>query len=753
MDTLIPDAAPVADVPDGVRPEFHAAVGKYFNDNRDLIAEHVAARPKSNMDLINEQRAARGMAPVNGMPPANIYADANAKAGINSDGTPVRQPDEMRAHDPNAETFEGQQAQTMLDVGRFAAPIAAEATGVPALARGGSNMVEGVRSGRPLQAIAGVGEAALGAVGAGSLARGMNGAGNALSAVADKIYATGPRVAATTAAVAVPNAALAAQDDATDTAKRKAEYVSKHPAVSALTDQLSQLDSADPGLKDLMAQRDAQIKRLVPLDQKNALSKAQADSIRANVAVVLNGDDGKGGINGQIENYRQSGPLAQHHEVLNAQLKNAQDNASEEFLANAPFRDRHPGVAEGLGVGGALIAGGLSGANAIKSNMADRLVTVPSINRSADAVERAAMGSTTQPGRLASIIGAKPQTIAPNEPAFAQAQRTLTNKLDSRGDNPSGGYLGNAAMGTVLSQEARVIPEEADAFAFGPGHPTGDAARGALSDPKYWASGMVPSMLAGGSAASVGKLAGNLATAQKPDLARAQTMASLKFDTQMPKRQLPAPPPSLFDRLGNAGMSGVEATFERMGLDRYGNRAPTQPGSRPSPAAKTGTEVTPPVGPPGEGPTVQPPVNPPGPGPRPGSQGGRMPSKSYVRSPEQSATQSYISSELGAGKDVPGRGPVTDYLQQQGFSKPVVPSQNRLDKADEMARSMKASGIDDATTSKVMESLMKSGKYGLPGIAAGASNAFLDDNPDAEPTHHSFRQTRDNETGQYGTFK
>jgi len=426
-------------------------------------------------------------------------------------------------------------------------PAAFEATGIPSVVRGVKDVGKGYSEGDGLRAAAGAGQIALGVMPGAGLFRGGRAAMSAATA-------TAPRTAATLGAAMVPMAGADVRDARASSGDKLRTAVESDPAVQQHRARLEQLR--------------AEQQRILSTPIKG-LNRASADAARERMAGPLNeevatlvGTPDKPGL-----------------------IKQAEDAAAKGYRENAPFRERYPGTAEALLYGGAALAAGIPFANTLKAGMADRFVHQPAMIRQAETVENALRGSTTQPGAVNRLMGAQPTTLAPNQGVFETERATLQNMLAAQAARePS--HLGQMAAGTAIMQEARMIPEEVDAISFPYGHPTREAATNALMNQSYYASGMVPSLLAGVGAGHVGNTAGRMLTpGQRPDMARAQAAADLQWRGKAPAADVP---PSRMERIGEAATQRVESWLQPRSPGSPGAGTPSSPGGVP-PAAGTGT--------------------------------------------------------------------------------------------------------------------------------------------------------------------
>ena len=410
--------------------------------------------------------------------------------------------------------------------------LPAEFTGVPAAVRGGKNLGRGIAEGDAARAVAGAAEGALGVLpGVGK----VPGVGALISSV-PKTVATGTALGATTLPLHTRDAVAEANASISD-------YINN-----------------DPEVRRLRAERDKVMSERVKVNEKHAKSgketQKQALSPFNAQLEAFDGSADKPGLIGQAE-----------------------ERARKAFLADAPFRTRHPGTAEALFMGGLGMGAFLPFASNVKHNIADRMVHQPAIGRQAEAVELALKGGTKEPGLWGQLTGEKPKKIKPDRDAFNQEQDALDAMLAAR-DKRDPSFIKNASVGTGMAMESRMIPEEIDAISYDPGHPTRDKAMKDLSSPGYYLSGLVPSVIAG---ATVGGLAGKgadlVSKSESPAMARANRVREWDFDAKGP---LPrgVDMPSIWESAKSipgswlagkaAGARRIAAEEQRLALDATG---------------------------------------------------------------------------------------------------------------------------------------------------------------------------------------
>lgn len=380
----------------------------------------------------------------------------------------------------------------------------AELTGVPSIARGASNISEAVSSGNVKQGLKGAGEVALGALPGASVTRA---GASALSG----LFSSAPKAMAT---LAVPGALALPMDIETAQAQSEdkiSKGVSQNSEVARLRSEIDAIES----------ERIRSAKEPI-----KGMSAAGAEAARG----------------------RSDAAFQERIKDLRSKLDAAEKTAREDVAKDLPFRDRYPGRAEGLLYGAAALAGGLPFVNTIKGNIANRMGQQPAIMQQAERAERALIGGTEKPGSIAALFGAKDKTVRPSEQAWERERDVLRKQFESM-DKSQPSYMKNAALGTGLMMEARMIPEEIDAISYPYGHPTRTAATEALTSPSYYASGVIPSVLAGLGASGLGIKAADTLTkgAQNPALNRASAMRDWEWGTKGPPAQsanMPAPVPA-----------------------------------------------------------------------------------------------------------------------------------------------------------------------------------------------------------------
>lgn len=401
--------------------------------------------------------------------------------------------------------------------------LPAELTGVPAVVRGGKDFGRGIAEGDAKRVLSGVAEGALGALPV---------AGRAIPAIGAAVSSL-PRAAGTTAALGAATVPLRASEATAEANASIAEYVNN-----------------DPDVKRLRAERDKIMAERVKVNQQHAKSgKETQRQALAPFNTQLDALDGTADTPGLIGQ--------------------AEDRARKSFLSNAPFRTRHPGVADAMFYGGLGVGAFLPFANTIKSNLADRFVHQPAIAKQADAVERALSGGYKEPGTFGKLMGRKPERISPDKATFNRERDVLDEMLEARyGRQPS--VLGNALTGTAVAMESRMLPEEIDTFSFDPGHPTRDAASKALTSPSYYLSNAVPSVIAGAAAGSIAGKAGDLLSkSELPAMSRAARAKNWDYDAKGPPPRM-AEMPSIWESatsIPRAWFAGKSAEAKRIAAE------------------------------------------------------------------------------------------------------------------------------------------------------------------------------------------
>lgn len=550
----------------------------------------------------------------------------------------------------------------------------ADMTGLPSIERGVRHMGDGVDEGSGARIAGGAGEIALGALPGLAAVRATRPMINAL-------MQTAPRAMAT---IGAPTAAM-------------------------LPMQIGDAQAASSSHEAAAVASDAEVMRL-----RAERAKILADRTAVN------------------ERHARSGPVTQHKalEPFDRQLAlydgtadapgligQAEDRARTGFRQNAPFRDRYPSAAEGIAAVGATVAGAVPFANAVKNNLANRLVYDPAIRRQTRAVETALNGSKTEPSAIGRMFGSEPQTVPRSAERFALEQGVLREQLASREALEPGwrNYLAGGALGAATMQEARMVPEEIDAYAFPWGHPTREAAVNALTSPDYYLSGIVPSVLGGATMGTLGTKVGNLASQRKatPDLDRARVVAKMDYGTRQPVEPgapppgSPPPGPSNFGRVTDAMTNRLVRWIEP-------GPAPTPPG--PSTGGVPPTPVGPGPGPGHVGPQPgSPPPRGPGGGPAPG------PRSQPYGAPQKAVARPFIENEVAAGRIVPNEAALGQEFARAGVPAPTsdrLPA--ALSNASSLVSALRQQGMQDRQIAAILADLMKQGMPGLPAIAGGA---------------------------------
>jgi hypothetical protein len=523
----------------------------------------------------------------------------------------------------------------------------AELTGVPSMFRGAENMAQFINDGDPIRGMGGAAQMAMGAMPGGAIFRGAKGLPGMGSAFGS--FAVPAALGAATLPMMVGDAQAATGDKVSAAISSDLEVARHRAALEKAKAELTKLNG--PGTN-------------------YASTAARQAAIAPTLAQIasLQGTSEKPGLIGQAEEIARKG-----------------------YLENAPFRDRYPGAAESMFMGAGALAAGIPFVGAIRSNLTSRLMTEPSIMRSAKATEDAMRGSTSAPSAFGQWMGQKSSSTKPNESRFELERQTLNRKLD-RYDRGGSSYLGNMAAGTGLMQEARMLPEEIDAVTFPYGHPTREAAVSALTSPGYYTSGAIPSILGGASAAAMGTKIGNLASkGSNPEIERARTLGTMDFGSRMPTQQ-GMPQASIMQRLS----------------DRF------LPASRPqSPSSSEGAQVSPPA------PLVLPPLAP-AIGSQPNPVSVQASPRSIYGGQQQAALRPHIRDEVASGRDVPTIDAANKYFQN------IVPPMggpfngnlnDKLGNASSVVSTMRSHGVPDDQIARMLHEMMSKGGKMLPGIA------------------------------------
>lgn len=309
----------------------------------------------------------------------------------------------------------------------------AELTGIPSIARGGSNVARGIEEGDPIRGAGGVLEAGIGMVPyAGML-------GRIPAAVASQAFKTVPR----TAAVLGTSAALNAYPDEAQAAQRNAAtFISEDSEVKALQAEKQKAMEAFGKINQQHA-------RSGPETQRQALKPYEAELKR-----------------------------------INDKLEKAEDRARQQFMDQASFRDKYPGVPGAMFGAGLGLAGGIPLLKGLMERGADRMTRKPAIDNAMRTARDALDGTAT------------------NAQAAA-AQTILRNKLAAwdeshSGVGTAGKYLGAFGTGAMLGAEASQLPEQIDYITNEPGHPARELAVKQFQNPDYWKERIGPAAIGAG---------------------------------------------------------------------------------------------------------------------------------------------------------------------------------------------------------------------------------------------------------------
>ena len=311
--------------------------------------------------------------------------------------------------------------------------IGAEITGVPAMLRGASNVARGIEERDPIRGAGGVLEGTLGALPMASIGRG------AISGLAEAAMSTPMRRAGLFGAA---SGLTSYSDEANAATKNVASHIAEDSEVKALQAEKQKA-------MDAFAKVNQQHARSGPETQRQALKPYQAELDR-----------------------------------LNDKLEKAEDRARQQFMDQASFRDKNPGVPAAMFGAGLGLAGGIPLLKGLMERGADRVTRRPAI----ESAMRTAKSALEGPASAAEA---------------AAAQTILRNKLGAWDAAHSGlGTAGKygAAMGTgaMLGAEASQLPEQIDYISNEPGHPAREAAVKQFQNPDYWKERIGPALIGGG---------------------------------------------------------------------------------------------------------------------------------------------------------------------------------------------------------------------------------------------------------------
>ncbi len=395
-----------------------------------------------------------------------------------------------------------------------------ELSGINSMGRGATNVGRGLSEGDWKKALAGVGEFGIGALPFGAAALPAR------------------SVIPTLAAFSASSLPYQVHEANANTAQKVADYIAKDPAVARLREELSAVRSLKPGIGPGV---DALETRLGEAEKDFAAASAKnyksAEARRLALAPLT---DKQKALRDEIRAERQRSSEASGSEraariqAIERQIAEAESAASAEFMKNAPFRDRHPGVSQQIVAGAGALAGLMPFAAGLKTNLMDRYIHQPAILRQSQRAEQALTGGTAQPGIIERMLGKKPETVVADAASFNRERDVLDRMLSAR-DARSPSPLKDVALGAGYMMEGRMLPEEIDAISFGPGHPTRDAALKELSSPDFYVSGIVPSLMAGITSAGTRKLADVASKSEMPALSRAEAVRDWDWATKGPK--------------------------------------------------------------------------------------------------------------------------------------------------------------------------------------------------------------------------
>lgn len=413
--------------------------------------------------------------------------------------------------------------------------LGAELTGIPSIARGSSNVARGIEEGDPIRGAGGVLEAGIGMVPyAGML-------GRIPAAVASQAFKTVPRSAAVLGASGALNAY---PDEAQAAAKNVAGAIAEDSEVKALQAEKQKAMEAFGKINQQHA-------RSGPETQRQALKPYEAELKR-----------------------------------INDKLEKAEDRARQQFMDQASFRDKYPGVPSAMFGAGLGVAGGIPLIKGMLERGADRMTRRPAIERAMEAAKSSMEGT----GSLADA---------------AAKQTILRDKIGAwdrshSGVGTAGKYLGAFGSGAMLGAEASQLPEQIDYITNEPGHPAREAAVKQFQNPDYWKERIGPALIGGG-VGVLGAKVPNIAPRNLEFLTEAREVAS--------RGQAPSAMQQLMARFRGTPAGPTEAAIADVRRYRDAAGMPVEP---PAPTSKSISSAQPdvptPLGPSAAAEPIAPPV-------------------------------------------------------------------------------------------------------------------------------------------------
>lgn len=336
---------------------------------------------------------------------------------------------------------------------------AVELTGIPSIVRGGRNIGRAFSEGDPLRGLQGAGEVALGALPGAAAFR----PGRALLRA---LTATPGRAVGSTAALGATGLPSEIGDAQAEAETNAGNAIFSDPEVKALMDMRTEAQAA----YDAMNQKH---RRSPPVTQQKALE-----------------------------------PYQKRLNDIDAKITEAENRARNAYIKEAPFRERYPGAAEAIGYGAMGLGAAIPFANTVKKRLADTLVNAPSMRRATKAANTA--------------------FDAGNDMDFIRQQARLADKVKNwEGAHSTatgiGDFAKNAGLGGLLAFEGAAVPEQVDALAFPPGHPTRQRAREELGRGGYYLERLPAAALTGLLTSKVGSELGKVVTpGGRPELGAAR---------------------------------------------------------------------------------------------------------------------------------------------------------------------------------------------------------------------------------------
>lgn len=338
-----------------------------------------------------------------------------------------------------------------------AAQFGAEMTGIPGVARGASNIRQGISESDMSRTAMGAGQAALGVLPVASMAR----------PVANALFSDAPKTAATVGA----------------------------PMAAMLPFQMGEARAQSANKANAAVDGDTEVQRL--RDELRVLTQRRLD-------IQTTGIKGQKAASADASRARMDAAIAEQIKAKETEYIQAQDRARTSYAQNAPFREKFPEAVPAIMAAGGAVAFGMPFAGALKNRASDAF-RASSLGREADDIvlrANAAGPSATSAAQLAT----RQARLEQSANAFNDARTGFIP-----GASGALNTAGSIGMSGLTMAEASALPEQLDYMLNPPGHPARETATQLFRDPEYYKDRLAP-FVGGAGLGLTGKKAANLLT-------------------------------------------------------------------------------------------------------------------------------------------------------------------------------------------------------------------------------------------------